>query len=68
MTKKTDAKELQKHLTWEFPNIGKEAPGQREKADKYCRDYKEFLNKGKTERGVCEGGREDAQKGRLPPL
>ena len=50
MTKKTDAKELQKHLTWEFPNIGKEAPGQREKADKYCRDYKEFLNKGKTER------------------
>ena len=52
MTKKTDAKELQKHLTWEFPNIGKEAPGQREKADKYCRDYKEFLNKGKTERSV----------------
>ena len=40
MTKKTDGKELQKQLAWEFPNIGKEAPEQREKAEKYCRDYK----------------------------
>ena len=50
MTKKTDGKELQKQLVWEFPNIGKEAPEQREKAEKYCRDYKGFLNRGKTER------------------
>ena len=50
MTKKTDGKELQKQLAWEFPNIGKEAPEQREKAEKYCRDYKGFLNRGKTER------------------
>lgn len=44
------AKELQKKLTWEFPNIGKDAPEQREKAFEYCEDYKTFLDAAKTER------------------
>ena len=44
------AKELQKKLTWEFPNIGKDAPDQREKAFAYCEDYKTFLDAAKTER------------------
>ena len=30
------AKELQKQLTWEFPNIAKEAPSQKEEAFGYC--------------------------------
>ena len=55
MTKKTDGKELQKQLAWEFPNIGKEAPEQREKAEKYCRDYK---GRGGGVLGLPEGAHE----------
>ncbi len=43
-------KELQKSLTWEFPNIAKEAPQQKEEAFAYCEGYKAFLNAAKTER------------------
>lgn len=43
-------KELEKELTWKFPSIAKEAPGQIEEAFAYCEGYKEFLNRGKTER------------------
>lgn len=45
-----NAKELQKELTWKFPNIGKVAPDQKEEAFAYCEGYKKFLDKGKTER------------------
>lgn len=44
------AKELQKSLTWSFPNIAKEAPQEKEEAFAYCEDYKVFLNAAKTER------------------
>ena len=50
MAKKTKGQELQEQLTWAFPHIGKDKPEQAEKAFKYCEGYKEFLNKGKTER------------------
>lgn len=43
-------KELQKELLWETPHIAKEAPEQRAEADAFCEGYKDFLNKGKTER------------------
>ena len=50
MSKKNEAQKLQEELTWSAPHIAKEAPEQKEKAFKYCEGYKEFLNKGKTER------------------
>ena len=50
MSKKSKAQELQAQLTWKFPHIAKEAHGQSEKAEKFCRGYKEFLDEGKTER------------------
>ncbi len=50
MSKKSKAQELQEQLTWKFPHIAKEAHGQSEKAEKFCRGYKEFLDEGKTER------------------
>ena len=40
------AKEQREKLIWEFPNIGKKAPEQEEKAFAYCEGYKEFLNAG----------------------
>ncbi len=43
-------KELQEQLTWKIPNIAKEAPEQIEAAGAFCEGYKEFLNRGKTER------------------
>ena len=43
-------KELEKELLWETPHIAKEAPEQLEAAHAFCEGYKEFLNKGKTER------------------
>lgn len=43
-------KALEKELTWNFPNIGKEAPAQKEEAFAYCEGYKKFLNCAKTER------------------
>lgn len=50
MAKKSKGQELQEQLAWKFPHIGKEAPQQVEKAARYCEGYKEFLDKGKTER------------------
>ena len=50
MSKKSKAQELQAQLTWKFPHNAKEAHGQSEKAEKFCRGYKEFLDEGKTER------------------
>ena len=41
------AKEQREKLIWEFPNIGKKAPEQEEKAFAYCEGYKEFLNAAK---------------------
>lgn len=43
-------KDLEKDLLWETPHIAKEAPEQIEAANAFCEGYKEFLNKGKTER------------------
>lgn len=42
--------ETEERLTWEFPHIAKEAPEQIPKAAQFCEGYKEFLDKGKTER------------------
>lgn len=47
-------KELQKELTWKFPNIAREAPSQKEEAFDYCEGYKHFLNLAKTEREFTE--------------
>ena len=43
-------KDLEKDLLWETPHIAKEAPEQVEAANAFCEGYKDFLNKGKTER------------------
>lgn len=50
MPKKTKGQELAEKLVWKAPNIGKEAPKQIAKAEKFCEGYKKFLNEGKTER------------------
>lgn len=47
---KTQGEILAEQLTWEFPNIAKDAPEQREAAEAFCEGYKAFLDKGKTER------------------
>lgn len=47
---KTQGEILAEQLTWEFPNIAKAAPEQREAAEAFCEGYKAFLDKGKTER------------------
>lgn len=36
------AKEQREKLIWEFPNIGKKAPEQEEKAFAYCEDIRSF--------------------------
>lgn len=41
---------LAKKLTWSYPHIGKEVPEQLDKAMEFAQGYKEFLDKGKTER------------------
>ena len=41
---------LQEELTWKFPNIAKEAPEQIGPAKEFCEGYKDFLDRGKTER------------------
>jgi len=43
-------KELQEKLTWKFPHIGQKAPEQVAEAAAFCEGYKEFLDRGKTER------------------
>lgn len=47
---KITGRELEKQLTWRFPNIGREAPDQTEEASEFCEGYKEFLDLAKTER------------------
>ncbi len=47
---KTKGQELQEKLSLKFPHIAKEAPEQREEADRFCEGYKRFLDNGKTER------------------
>ena len=47
---KSVGKKLEEELTWKFPHIGQEAPQQVEEAAAFCEGYKEFLDKGKTER------------------
>lgn len=48
--KKTEGQRLEEQLTWKFPHIGKEKPEQIAEAAAFCEGYKEFLDKGKTER------------------
>ena len=43
-------KELQDQLAWKFPHIGQKSPEQVEEAAGFCEGYKEFLDRGKTER------------------
>ena len=43
-------KQLEKELCWEYPNIAKKAPEQREKAHEFAKGYMEFLGACKTER------------------
>lgn len=52
MSKKemTEGKKLEEQLLWKFPHIAKEAPDQVQQAAEFCEGYKEFLDKGKTER------------------
>mgnify|MGYP003205503793 CR=1 FL=1 len=51
---KTAGRLLEEQLTFCFPHIGKEAPGQIEEAAAFCEGYKAFLNEGKTERECVE--------------
>ena len=48
------AKELQKELTWEFPDVAKAAPDQVKAAYDFAEGYKDFLGKAKTEREFTE--------------
>ena len=48
MAKRTKGQDLAEKLTWSAPNIGKEAPEQASKANKFCEGYKLFLNEAKT--------------------
>ena len=52
--RKQQAELLEEQLTFCFPHIGKEAPGQIEEAAAFCEGYKAFLNEGKTERECVE--------------
>ena len=51
---KTEGQNLEKLLTWEFPHVGEEAPGQVQEAAAFCEGYKVFLDEGKTERECVE--------------
>ena len=42
--------EIEKELTYQFRNIGKEMPDEFAAADAFCEGYKQFLDEGKTER------------------
>lgn len=68
MSKKNEAQKLQEELTWSAPHIAKEAPEQKEKAFKYCEGYKEFLNKGKTERECVKEAVKMLKKQAISPL
>lgn len=55
-------KELQEQLAWKFPHIGQKAPEQIEEAAGFCEGYKEFLDRGKTERECVNVAVEMLQK------
>ena len=59
------AKEQREKLIWEFPNIGKKAPEQEEKAFAYCEGYKEFLNAAKDRARICARGGAPPERGWL---
>lgn len=40
---KTEGQNLEKLLTWEFPHVGEEAPGQVQEAAAFCEGYKVFF-------------------------
>lgn len=50
MSEYTEESRLEKELTFQFPHIAKEEPGQIKEAAEFCEGYKTFLNEGKTER------------------
>lgn len=70
--KKEQIKDLQKKLTWKFPNIARESPSQKKEAFEYCEGYKEFLNLAKTEREftaeavkrLCDNGYAPFERGK----
>lgn len=43
-------KKLEETLLCKFPHIGKEDPGRKDEAFAFCEGYKDFLDRGKTER------------------
>lgn len=51
---KTPGQLLKEKLCWEIPSIAKEAPEQNAEAQAFCEGYKDFLDKGKTERECVE--------------
>ncbi len=50
MTKKSEEKKISDELVFNFSHIGKEHPEHIKEAEKFCEGYKDFLDKGKTER------------------
>ena len=68
MAKKTKGQELAEKLTWSTPNIGKKAPKQMNKAQKFCEGYKKFLDEGKTERECVRYGVKRLEKNGYRPF
>lgn len=54
MEEKTQGQLLKEQLCWNIPNIAKDNKDEVAKAQKFCEGYKDFLNKGKTERECVE--------------
>ena len=50
MSEKTQGQLLKEQLCWNIPNVAKDAPEQIALAQEFCEGYKDFLDKGKTER------------------
>lgn len=50
MSEKTKGQLLKEQLCWDIKNIAKTAPEQIALAQEFCEGYKDFLDKGKTER------------------
>lgn len=65
---KSAGKLLEEELLWSFPHIGKKAPQQIEEAGIFCEHYKEFLNKGKTERECVQTAVEMLERAGYRPL
>ena len=54
MEEKTQGQLLKEQLCWNIPNIAKDNKDEVAKAQEFCEGYKDFLNKGKTERECVE--------------